>query len=485
MNDLNFTQSATILNAVYKQATGKNSIAPVDSKSFVSMATETLLSGNNVMEALSQVLTRTFFSVRPYSRKLKGIKRDTQKWGNHVRKITILDRDVVDNAEYSLVDGQSVDHYTVRKPEVLQTNFYDADTYSDFVTRFKNQLDTAFTGPEEFGAFVSAVLQEMSDKFEKYFEESDRLLLANLIAGKTIADSASVFNLLTEYYNETGIYLVTDKDDTRYYKNKANYDDFSKWVASFIQTKSELMTERSLKFHMNFTGKDIPRHTPKEYQHLYLYTPEINGVRTRVLSSAFNPEMLNVGDFEELNYFQSINTPNQIQVKPNYVNASGEVVNSSDTVTVSDIFGVLFDDDTIGSTIINTWSATTPLNANGGFWNMFYHWTIRYYEDLTENCCVFLMKQTASDPTVMNIAPTTLSIAKGATGTISVNYPQGEVTATSSAQATGITVAYNNGVVTVTVAADASATSSTITITDGTTTLTCAVTVPEAKNRSK
>lgn len=487
MNDLNFTQAATILNAVYKQATGKTAITPVDSKSFVSMATETLLSGhNNTIEALSQVLTRTFFSVRPYSRKLKGIKRDTQKWGNHVRKITVLDRDVVDNEEYALSDGYSKDPWIVRKPEVLQTNFYDAVTYSDFVTRFKNQLDTAFSSPEEFGSFVSAVLQEMSDKFEKYFEESDRLLLANLIAGKTVADSASVFNLLTEYYNETGIYLVNDPTDaTRYYKNKSNYDDFSKWVASFIQTKSELMTERSLKFHMNFTGKDIPRHTPKAYQHLYLYTPEINGVRTRVLSSAFNPEMLRVGDFEELNYFQSIDTPNQIKVKPNYVNASGEVVNSVDTVTVSDIFGVLFDDDTIGSTILNTWSASSGLNANGGYTNIFYHWTIRYYEDLTENCCVFLLKQTASDPTVMNIVPTTLSIAKGATGTIAVNYPQGEVTATSSASSDGITVAYSEGVATVTVAADATTTSSTITITDGTTTLTCAVTVPEAKKSSK
>ena len=268
MNSLDFTQASTIMNAVYSQATGKSPLASVDSKDFVSIATETLATGvNNTISALSMVLSRTIFSVRPYNRKLKGIKRDSQRWGNHVRKVTILDRPVIDNKEYDLVDGESIDPWLVRKPEVLQTNFYSAVTWSDCVTRFENQLDTAFQNAEEFGAFIGAVMQEMSDKWEKYYEENDRLLIANAICAKK-AMSNNVINLLTEYYNETGTYLVTDPADSRYYKAKANIDDFSKWVSGFIKTVSSRMTERSLLYHMNFTNKDIPRHTPKQYQHL-------------------------------------------------------------------------------------------------------------------------------------------------------------------------------------------------------------------------
>lgn len=478
MDGLNFTQASAIMNAVYQQATGKTSIASVDSKDFVSQATETLATGvNNTINALSQVLSRTIFSVRPYSRKLKGIKRDSQRWGNHVRKITILDRPLIDNDEYSLTDGQSVDPWIVRKPEVLQTNFYSAVTWSDCITRFENQLDTAFQSAEEFGAFVSACLQEISDKFEKYYEENDRLLIANAIAGKKTADSSNVINLLTEYYNETGIYLVNDKDDTRYYRAKVNIDDFSKWVSGFIKTISSKMTERSLKYHMNFTGKDIPRHTPKAYQHLYVYAPEINGVRTRVLSDTFNPEYLGIGDFEELNYFQNFDTPDTVKVKPNYVNASGEIVDGSNVVTVDNIFGILFDDDFIGSTVLNTSTNPSVMNPRGKYFNIWYHATIRYYCDMTENCVVFLMEQTATDPSIMGVSPLTLSIAKGASKTATVVYPQGEVSV--NATGTGISASYSaeTGKVTVSVAADASAASGTVTVTDTVTTQTIAVTV--------
>lgn len=79
----------------------------------------------------------------------------------------------------------------------------------------------------------------------------------------------------------------------------------------------------------------------------------------------------------------------------------------------------------------------------------------------------------------MTVSPASLTIAKGETGTITVNRPAGTVTATSSASESGVTAAYSSGVVTVTVAANAAAESATITITDGTTTKTVSVTVDD------
>lgn len=478
MNDLNFNQSATLMNAVFQQATGKTSIVATDSTGFVSQATTVLLTGyNNTISALSQVLSRTIFSVRPYSRKLNGIKRDSKRWGNHIRKITILDKPIIDNDEYNLTEGQSLDPWIVKKPEVLQTNFYDANAWSDCITRFQNQLDTAFSSAEEFGAFVSACMQEISDKWEKYYEENDRLLIASAIASKTLADSSNVINLLTEYYNETGTYLVTDKNDTRYFRNKNNIDDFSKWVSGFMKTLSSKLTERTLKYHMNFTNKDIPRHTPKNKQHLYLYSPDINGVRTRVLSDVFNPEMLGIGDFEEVNYWQSFDKPDEIKIKPSYVNASGEVVNSTNTVSLTDVFGILFDDDFLGSNVFNTSTIPTPINARGKYFCIWYHATIQYFLDLTENCVVFLLKQTATDPSVMGVSPLSLSIAKGASKTATVVYPQGEVTVSATGIGISATYSAETGKVTVTVASDASAETGTVTVTDTVTTKTINVTV--------
>ena len=410
MESLSFVQSASILNATLKQLTGETtSIAPVDTESFISMATTVnRYSKNMVMDALTQVITRTFFSIRPYSRKLKGLKRDSEKWGNHIRKINYIDSDLDStNKQYDLVDGQSVDHYVVKKPKVVETNYYGGETHSDHITRFENQLDTAFQSPEEFGRFVAGYLQALSDKFTQIDEGEDRLLMANFIGAKNKADYANVKNLLSIYYLETGTYLVNDVTDPRHYANKENIGDFSKWVSGYINTLSEYMTERSVLYHMNLEDSqgnaiNIPRHTPKAYQHMYLFTPIIKGVKSRILTDAFNPEKMGIGDFEEINFWQNINEPDKVSVFPNYINDEGEEVvgdpTKDDPTVIDHVFGIIFDDDTMGKTIINTRTATTPLNASGLFWNTYFHWTSRHYTDLTENGIVLVLAQTEDDP---------------------------------------------------------------------------------------
>lgn len=400
MVGLNFTQSAAILTEVFKQATGQNAIAPVNANDFVSMAQTTLKTGyNNVMDAISIVLTRTIFSNRPYSRKLKGLRRDTQKWGNHVRKITFLDRDMdTVNDQYNLVDGEAPDPFVIKKPKAVQMNFYGGETHSDHITRFENQIDTALSGPEEFGAFVSAYMQEMTDKFTQIDEGADRLLVCDLIGAKNQADVDNEINLLTQYYEETGTYLVNNVTDARHYANKENIDDFAKWCAGFINTLSNKMTNRSVKFHMNLSeGRYIPRHTPKQYQNFYVLSPYINDVKTRVLADTFHKELVNIGSYEEVDYWQSIDDPAGVQVTPNYINAAGEEVNSQASTGVNHVFGVLFDDDAIGSTIIDTRSGSI-YNPRGAYFNLWLKWTRKYYMDLTENAVVLIMDQTATDP---------------------------------------------------------------------------------------
>jgi hypothetical protein len=113
-NDLSFNQISTLLNAINQQATGQTSIAPVDTASFVSMATTLLQMGYDPLAtAISQVLAKTIFSVRPYSELFKGIRVSNQKYGNHVRKLQVVDRPLVDSKVYDLTDEYAVDHYEV------------------------------------------------------------------------------------------------------------------------------------------------------------------------------------------------------------------------------------------------------------------------------------------------------------------------------------------------------------------------------------
>lgn len=388
VNTLTFNQLATVLNDIQEQATGKKSIAPVTTGDFVSVATSTLQAGYDpVLNAITQVLGRTIFSIRPYNRRFAGIRMDTQKWGGITRKLNIADKDFENDERIPLTDGQSVDMYKVNKPNILQTNFYGANVYQKHITLFKDQLDTAFTGPEQFGEFVSMVMGNASDQFEQANENLARATIANFIGGKYDAGSGIV-HLLTEYNTETGQSPALTVQDI---KKPANYKAFMQWAYARMASYASLMSERSTKYQINVTGKEISRHTPADRLKVYTFAPNRYGMEAMVLADAFHDNYLSVSDVETVNFWQSIETPDEIQVTPTYLTANGTLDTPNAPVTVSNIFAVMFDEEALGYTVMGEWSAPTPFNAAGGYSNLFWHWTTRYYNDFTEKGLVFLL----------------------------------------------------------------------------------------------
>ena len=386
-NNLTFNQCATLLNAINQHATGRTGITPTNTAEFVSMATTTLAAGYDpVINAISQVLSKTVFSVRPYNRKFKGLFMDAQRWGNHIRKLQVVDRDAENDSRMTLEDGVAVDQQTVKKPVVVQTNFYGANVYQRSITIFRDQLDCAFSGPEEFGRFVSMLMQNISDQMEQDHENMARQCLANFIGAKVKADTGNVIHLVTEYNDVTGLSL-----DSNTVKKPENFVPFMKWAYSRIKTVSDMLSERSVKYHMNITGKPISRHTPKEKQKLYMYAANVNEVEASVLSSVYHDGYLKGLDYETVSFWQSIETPMGINVTPSYINETGEAVIADTAVNQSNILGVLFDEEAAGVTTVNQWTAPAPFNARGGYQNTFWHYTDRYFNDLTENGVVFLL----------------------------------------------------------------------------------------------
>lgn len=486
-------QGAAIFNEIAAQATGRKDLGNVDATNFVSIAETVLRTGTDpLMGAISQVLTKTIVSVRPYYAKFKGLRRDSEKWGNHIRKLVIIDSDAVDNDSFKLEAGEPVpDQWDYRPAKTLQTNYYGQDTYADYVSIPVMQLNTAFESLAGFTAWISGVMQNIEDRFTQRQESADRLCIANMVAAKTISDSRNVYNLLTLYYQRTGHYLTPET-----YAGSQYYDDFCKWLSAFIKTLSRAFEDRTTLRHANVTidgvAFDIPRHTPKADQHLYLYSPEMNDAEARVLADTFNPELAKIGDFEKVNFWQS-STPGKemsIKVKPEYIDESGESTSSSDYITIDNLFGILFDTEAMGVTDIYKSIRMTPINARTEHYDVHWHLNQRYYNDLTENCAVLLLAQTEEDPSYMHISPDELTVKVGGSGVINVTHPQSSVTATvdTTAAADGVTASYSSGKVTVAVAGTASVESATVTITDGTTTYTVSVTIEaaaEAKRAKK
>ena len=385
VNTMSFEDASAILNNIRQQVTGEASLAPVNTAEFVSVGTTLLQRGYDpILNAITQMVTKTIFSIRPYNRKFGGIKVDSEMWGSIVRKLAVVDKPFEPNAEFDLVDGQSIDHYKVNKPDVLELNFYGAEDFAKSYTIFKDQLNSAFTGPSEFGRFMSMVVQNVSDMIEQNFESIARMIIANYVGGKNVANNG-IIHLLSEYNTETGQSLTSKTVFA-----PANFGDFMKWMYARIATLTSLMTERSTEFQINITGKPITRHTPFEYQKVYLYAKLLNDMNARVLAETFHYDFIEYADVEAVNYWQSIETPMAIDVTPNYLDADGTIKTGAEQ-NITNLVGVIFDREALGYTVMNEWSATTPLNASGGYWNTFYHYLMKWWVDYSEKGIILLL----------------------------------------------------------------------------------------------
>ena len=383
-----------LMNAVVSQATGRNDLSVVDTTTFASVGEIVLRTGTeNTLNAISTVIGKTIFSVRPYKGKLESLRVAQQRWGGQVRKIINL----YDEAEKSddwntnlsqnaLDDGNSVDMYKIRKPKAVQLNFYGTKVLQKHITRFRDQLALAFHNEDEFIRFIDSVMVEFSNEIELLNEAESRATLLNFMAGISSMGLTEV-DLVAEYNNEYGTQY------TRAQLLSTYIESFMKFVAAEIKIYSSRLTDMSTSYHANLTAYNkIMRHTPKERQKMVMYEPIFIKTQAEVYSGLFNPEYLDIGSFEGVNYWQSQSTPTAINVKPNILDvATGASKDADVAVELNYVLGILFDEEACGVMPQFDYSSTTPFNSAGGYYNMYMHWRFNSYCDYTENAVLFVL----------------------------------------------------------------------------------------------
>lgn len=385
VNTMGIEQAYTLVNAIHEQATGQKSIQPTDLSSFISVAQATLQTGyENTLNAISQVLSRTIFSIRPYDEKFKGLEYSAERWGGIIRKINYIDTDAEEDKTYELVDGQSIDQYKVKKPKVLETRYVGSDVYMGKYTIFTRQLDVAFSSPQEFASFMSGLMTHFVNERTQWLENLKRAILSNGIGAKNEINDGSVIHLLTEYNNATGLSLTSTS-----VMQPANYKPFMQWVYARVSNLTRLMTERSQLFQQVITGKPIMRHTPFEDQRVYMDSYFLDGMDAIVLADTYHDNFLTYADVEGVNYFQAINNPRMVSVTPVYTDTDGSVKTGTAQV-VEDVIGVIFDRDAMGYNIYQDELISSPFNAEGQYYNLFHHVRVQLQNDMTEK--VILLK---------------------------------------------------------------------------------------------
>lgn len=394
---MDFADIAAILTEINKMATGQESSTTiVDTSTFTSVAQATLMTGpDNYSKAISQVLGRTIFAVRPYDAPMPNLQVTGNDWANHRRKINFCDSDPVTDKAWELTDGQSVDMYEVHKPKVLQTNYYGQTNYSRVYTQADTQMEAAFKGPEELAQFWSSFVLHLSNQIEADRRNLAANLMANHLTGMTVTSPKSVVYLLDEYNAQQGTSLTVQD----VYK-EANFPGFAAYAYGRINDISRLLKERSLNWHQNWKigtkTYNIMRHTPYDRQHLYLYSGTQSQIDAKVIPQVYHDNLLKYRDAELITFWQNIDKRDQISATPVITTPDG-VAKKNPAVKLSNVFGCLLDWDAIGYTPKLSRVVPTPMNARGLYTNFWYHYGWSWYDDFTENSVLFLM--TKSDVT--------------------------------------------------------------------------------------
>lgn len=401
MNEFNISQVSTIVNNILEQMTGqKQQTVITNAADFAAVAQTMLRTGYDpILNAISQVFSRSIFSYRDYNAPLNSLYMDAPRWGNAVRKLSPVAMEAIDNQEFQwpvaydasqaanpLGNGQSVDHYRISKQNVLQTNFYGSATYAQRYTIFKDQFDVAFTGPEEFGRFTAMLAAERKNDRESYKESLARGLQAVFI-GAILAEGKAerVVHLLSEYNTATGLSLT---DETVYQPD--NFAPFMRWAYARIKVLARMFSRRSALYQTQITGKTILRHTPADRLRIAIYAPVMEQMKSMVLSTTFNDSYLKGAEVEAVDYWQSMDAPDSINVVPVYTSSAGALTTGA-AQTQDKIFGLIHDKDALGYSDVNNWAAITPLNIDGGYWNEAHHTRFKSMLDNTEKAVVLLL----------------------------------------------------------------------------------------------
>lgn len=395
-NDLTFNQISTILNSILVQANGTSSIVVTDTSDFVTGGQEALKAGYDVLNtAISQVLSKTIFAGRPYSSKFKGLEMTVQQYGNATRKLSVIDKAFVDNISIdptAIVDGGSVDPYIISTPAIQQENFYGRETFTKMLTVYDWQLDACFQNANSFANFITMYMQNAADMLEQARENVKRMTLVNLI-GAILGNYATNQNikLVTAYNTYIGASPALTWADIC--ADNSHYQRFMRFAYGRIATVAALFTERSAKYHVSLAGKTIMRHTPYNMQRLYMLGQERYDMEAQVLADAFHDNYLKYADVETVNFWQSINSPDEIYVTPSYLETTGGnagTIQKGAAVNASGIFAVLMDKDAAGVVQMRD-DARTAYNPRGMYTNHFFNVVEEYYNSFTENAVVFTL----------------------------------------------------------------------------------------------
>ena len=406
-----------------KQVQGAEALQTIDLSNFVSVSNLVLSSGyDNVINQISSLIARVINQSRAYEgKRFASIMTSNTEYGNRILKRKFYSRDAIEagnvntdkntnigdglNAETSGVGSQ----WEMKFSPVLEQEFGGSDVWSyQMPTITEDALKDAFRSAEEFAGWLNGTIQEALNEMNQEKEEFAKVTILNRIGGviKMTADqdlgAECVVDLIDYANKKMGTTYTRDEMLTEH------KEDFLKLIGPKLETDSERLTYRTVKYHWNptktFNGESysLKTFTPKSAQKMIYYAPLIREMEGFVLPTVFNAGMLkdavgkNASKAEGVEFWQAFDDSDEYAGAKIDIDVNIPTSQEKANVKEDFLFGVLYDQDGIMLNYQLDNVRTTPVHARKGIINTFYNYKRLPINDFTDNCIVYVLGEGGS-----------------------------------------------------------------------------------------
>lgn len=361
-------QVYTLVNEAFKQATGSANLSALDTSGLVAMGVkleQSVFGYENFTNTLVQLIGRTIMVDRAYTNNLKVLMYDDFEYGAVVQKLDVEIPDAVEDVSVDLTDGDSIDMYVIKKPKPVQTFFNKRSTSCRYITIQRKWIKDAFRSANEMASFIGMIFTKIRNAMELTMENFGKLTMATFA---TQSGTAQVRNLVTEYNNSRTASLTA---------KSALFDPaFLRFMIGELKNARMDITEYSTLFNK----EGALRHTPPDRQ-IYVGLSRIQtAMETEMLYGAYHDQYLKYVKTANVGFWQSEQD-----------RATMSITFGSDTKTIENVVGLLFDREAMGTFRHEEDVLTTPVNARGRYYNTFWFEDQMQFCDYRENGIVFTL----------------------------------------------------------------------------------------------
>lgn len=280
-------------------------------------------------------------------------------------------------------------------PKVRAKVYKEGKAIMVALSRYKNQMFTAFKSWDEQNKFESGLLNAVTNTLRL---KAKCFAMATIVTGMGSAIALGhSFNLLKEAHDRGIETSVTTA------KAALNNDKIKAFALEFIQNTKDNMREMTASYN---DGID-PTFTPSEDNRLLLNAQFANNLKYSIRANTFNEALLGIGDYKKVASWQAINdtgvgafdfsTVTSIYLDEDAVsklsltaNVDPETTGGTDyqNFKLSNIIGFMYDKQGIGITLDKE-TTTTQYSAPEDKVNTFWHGLFNYIVNTAYNMAVF------------------------------------------------------------------------------------------------